>query len=392
MTVKIRALCVVTLLGATMWLAGCGHYACGTGFGDTTCASGTGGTGGTSSQLAFVYSMDDKAGQLAAVALDLGNSGTFAPIANWAAPPTLAPKGYDGGLVIVNKLYLYMPYSDGSLHGYTINPTTGALSVLSTTGLNLPPLVGSPIAEDPAGQFLFVGTASGVYALTVNPSTGAVAVVSGSPFASGIGQPVQMSTDGTGKYLYAMDGTNISEFSYDTTGALTNVGTVSSPMMMLASEPTGAYMLGITESNGAKTSTLDNNVYVFSIGTSGALSAQPTVVNTPQTPSYIVVSPGGTSVFTFNLDDLATGTQVEPIVEFTFAPTTGALTNPTASTTFLASIGKFDQTGQYMFVQGQEANAPEAGMLAISVTSAGGLSSTLPATGGGGAFAVTDEP
>jgi hypothetical protein len=395
MTVKVRALWVLALLGATMWLAGCGHYICGAGFGDTTCASGTGTTNGSSSQRAFVYFMDDHAGQMAAVAMDLDNSGTFAPIANWAPPPSLILKGHDGGMVIINKLYLYMPYSDGSLHGYTIDSTTGALSVSSTTALNLPSLVESPIAADPSGKFLFVGTASGVYALTVNSSSGAVALVNGSPFASGIGQPVQMSTDGTGKYLYAMDGTNISEFSYDSsTGALTNVGTVSSPMMMLASEPTGAYMLGITESNGAQSTTLDNNVYVFSIGTGGALSAQPTVVNTPETPSYIAVSPTGTLVLTFNLDDLTTSaTQEEPIVSFSFNASTGALTNPTPSTTFLSSVGKFDQTGQYIFAEGSETNQPAAGLLAISVSSTGGLSSGLPPTGSAGVtFAVTDEP
>lgn len=395
MTVKVRALTVMALLGATMWLAGCGHYVCGAGFGDTTCASNSTGTGGTSSQRAFVYFMDDKAGQMAAVALDLNNSGTLAPIPNWVTPPTLILKGYDGGMVIVNKLYLYMPYSDGSLHGYTIDGTTGALTVSSTTGLSLPSTVGSPIAADPSGKVLFVGTASGVYALTVDSTSGAVTVVNGSPFASGIGQPVQMSTDGAGKYLYAMDGTNISEFSYDSTsGVLTNLGTVSSPMMMLASEPTGKYMLGITESNGAESSTLDNNVYVFSIGTSGALSAQPTVVSTPETPSYIVVSPSGSLVYTFNLDDLSTSSTLEePIVGFTFDASTGALTNPAVSTTFLSSIGKFDQTGQYIFAEGSEVNSPAAGLLAIVVSSTGGLSSALSPTGSAGStFAVTDEP
>jgi len=395
MTVKVRALGVVALLGATMWLAGCGHYVCGAGFGDTTCASNSSSQNGSSSQRAFVYFMDDHAGQMAAVALDLNNSGTFAPIPHWVAPPTLVLKGYDGGMVIVNKKYLYMPYSDGSLHGYTIDATTGALSVSSTTSLNLPSLVSSPIAADPSGKFLFVGTASGVYALTVNSTSGAVTVVNGSPFPSGIGQPVQMSTDGAGKYLYAMDGTNISEYSYDSTsGVLTSVGAVSSPMMMLASEPTGKYMLGITESNGAQSATLDNNVYVFTIGTSGALSAQPTVVNTPETPSYIVVSPTGTLVFTFNLDDLSTSaTQAEPIVSFSFNASTGALTSPMPSTTFLSGLGKFDQTGQYIFAEGSETNQPAAGLLAISVSSTGGLSSGLPPTGSAGVtFAVTDEP
>ncbi len=394
MTVKARALSVFALLGAMMWLAGCGHYVCGAGFGDTTCASNSSSQNGSSSQRAFVYFMDDHAGQMAAVALDLDNSGTFAPIANWVAPPTLVLKGYDGGIVIVNKLYLYMPYSDGSLHGYTIDGTTGALSVSSTTALNLPSTVASPIAADPSGKFLFVGTASGVYVLTVNSTSGAVTPVNGSPFASGIGQPVQMSTDGAGKYLYAMDGTNISEYSYDSaSGALTNVGTVSSQMMMLASEPTGKYMLGITESNGAQSSTLDNNVYVFSIGTTGALSG-PTVVSTPETPSYIAVSPSGSLVFTFNLDDLSTSaTQAEPIVSFSFNASTGALTNPTPSTTFLSGLGKFDQTGQYIFAEGSETNQPAAGLLAISVSSTGGLSSGLPPTGSAGVtFAVTDEP
>jgi len=397
MTMKVRALLVAAVMATTMWLAGCGHYVCGAGFGDTTCSSngtGTGNQNGSASQRAFMYFMDDKAGQMAAVGLDVDNSGTFAPIANWVPPPTLTLNGSDGGMVIVNKTYLYMPYSDGNLYGYAINTTTGALSVASTTGLNLPPFVESPIAADPSGKFLFVGTAAGVYALSINTTSGALSLVTGSPFASGIGQPVQMATDGAGKYLYAMDGTNISEFSYSsTTGVLTSVGVLGSPMKMLAGEISGKYMLGITRSNGAGGTQLDNNVYVFSIGSSGALSSQPTIVSTSQTPSYIIVSPNGLLVYTFNQDDQSPTSPTEPIVGFSFSSSTGALTNPTTYSGFLSSIGKMDQTGQYIFAVGEETNATAAGALAIAVSGSGGLSSALPHTGAAGStFAVTDEP
>jgi hypothetical protein len=400
---KIQVGKVLIVLGAAMWLAGCDHYVCNSGatFGNTTCTSTstTTGTGNGIDGAVFAYFMDDTAGQLTAEAVNFDDSQTFATIGGWNPPPTVQERGYDGGLVIVNKSYLYMPYSDGNVYGYSINTTTAALTALTPVALNLPCCVGSPIAADPAGNFIFVGDVSGIYSIAVNSTTGALTVTNnGQPFAGSGLQPFYMATDGLGKYLYVADGTNVLSYSYNsTTGALTSVGTLAQePMKMLTGEPSGTYMFGITKSNGANGSSLDNNVYVFAIASNGALSV-PTAVSTPDTPSFITVSPnvenGSELVYTFNMDDDSTGaTGIEPIVEFPFNASTGALGTATPST-ILSTIGKFDQSGNFLIVVGQSSTSSEAGVLPLGVSSSGALSATLPNTGAAStSFAVTDEP
>jgi len=398
---KVRALLVSIVLLATMWLAGCGHYVCGATFGSSTCASSSNNNGGGLTGSVFVYFMNDRHGQMAALAVNLNNSQTFAPIANWVPPPSLCGQNacVDGGLVIVNKAYLYMPYADGNVYAYGINTTTAALSVLPSVNLNLPPYVSSPIAADPAGKYIFVGDASGIYVMSVG-STGTLTVTNGGlPFAATGVQPTYLTTDALGKYLYVTDGTNVASFSYSSsTGALISVGTVAAQgVTMFTSEPSGKYILGVAQANGAGGTALNNNLYVFPISSStGALGAA-TIVSTPQTPSFITVSPnvqsGSELVFTFNEDDNSTGpTPLEPILEFSFNPSTGTLGTPTTST-FLSSVGKFDQSGNFLIAPGQSSNTAEAGVLALEVSSTGALENNLPSTGQTSlSFAVTDEP
>ena len=212
-------------------------------------------------------------------------------------------------------------------------------------------------------------------------------------------QPTYLTTDALGKYLYVTDGTNVASFSYSSsTGALISVGTVAAQgVTMFTSEPSGKYILGVAQANGAGGTALNNNLYVFPISSStGALGAA-TIVSTPQTPSFITVSPnvqsGSELVFTFNEDDNSTGpTPLEPILEFSFNPSTGTLGTPTTST-FLSSVGKFDQSGNFLIAPGQSSNTAEAGVLALEVSSTGALENNLPSTGQTSlSFAVTDEP
>ncbi len=105
------------------------------------------------------------------------------------------------------------------------------------------------------------------------------------------------------------------------------------------------------------------------------------------------VENGSELVYTFNQDDSSTGlTSLEPIVEFPFNPSTGALGTPSTST-FLSSIGHFDQSGNFLIDAGQSATTNSAGVLALEVTTTGALENNLPSTGQASlSFAVTDEP
>jgi hypothetical protein len=213
--------------------------------------------------------------------------------------------------------------------------------------------------------------------------------------ATGLGAPQQMATDGLGKYLYAVDGTVIGQFSYDASGVLTSLGLFNSSadMAMLTGEPSGKWVLGVRAQVGQNGPT-DKNVYVFQIGSTGALaSATPT--STPFPPKYVVISPNDKFVYTFNEDDtdITNPTFLEPMVGLTFDSSTGALTNPTPFADVLSGIGHIDQSGQVIFAAGQSSVATAAGMIPVSVLSDGSLSASSSHAGlPSFSFAVTDVP
>ncbi|HZQ97042.1 MAG TPA: beta-propeller fold lactonase family protein [Candidatus Sulfotelmatobacter sp.] len=414
-----KILLIAASLLLAMVMAGCGTKGCSTATPGSTggtsggtaggasappgaCSLGSGGGGPTNSQRALVYFMVDDAGQIAGEGLNINSAGTFASLMNFV-PPQMPVAVTDGGVVIVGEKYLYVPLSNastGSVFGYSIDGATGALSPLNNSPYAVNGLQGtqSPfsIAADPAGNFVFVGDAAGITVFAVNPNDGSLTPVNTTP-VSGIGAPVQMATDGLGKYLYAVDGVSIAQFSYNSSGALTPLGSVTSSltdMAMMTGEPSGKWMLGVRAQVGQQGGALDLNVYVFAISSTGALtSAIPT--STPFPPTYVVVSPNDKFVYTFNEDDTSTtsSTFLQPIVGFTFNPTSGALTNATPFPDVLSKIGHMDQSGQVLIAAGQSAVTVAAGTVPITVLSDGTLSSSSSHAGlPSFSFAVTDTP
>lgn len=411
MAMKVRALLMVAVVcGATMWLAGCGHFVCHAGFGDTTCSNsntGTGtksqGGGGSASQTIFVYFLNDPDADMTADALDFNNSGKFAQIPGFVGPvldQSQSVYARDGGILVINKKFLYVSYSDGKLFGFTIDPTSASLTAIAGTPINLglPMNTMSPLAVDPAGNFVFVADATGVYAFSVNQTTGALTMVSGSPFPLSGLQPTSLTTDGLGKYLYATDGTEISQFSYNSsTGVLTSLGTLASGMNLLVSEPSGKFMLGSTVQLGL-TGPLDNNVYAFTISSTasaGSLTLTGSGFPTGEPPAWMAVTPDGKYLYTFNENmQNQQSPMYEAIQGFALAGLPSSLTPLTGSpfTTFDANFGRIDQSGSYMVINGAESNAPVAGTFPILIGSDGSLSSTFSATLSAGSFGITDEP
>ena len=113
---------------------------------------------------------------------------------------------------------------DNYLSGYSMNPTTGALT----------PVPGSPFATgagpfgviaDPTGRFVYVANeASGnVSGYAIDPSTGTLTAVANSPFTVGV-NPLAVTVDPMGRFAYVGFGTNIAAYTIDqVTGALTTV-------------------------------------------------------------------------------------------------------------------------------------------------------------------------
>jgi 6-phosphogluconolactonase (cycloisomerase 2 family) len=202
-----------------------------------------------------------------------------------------------------------------------------------------------------------------------------------------------------GKYVYALGGSTITAFSYTQAGALTAVQgspfTLTKGMARLAGESTGKFLVGITALDGS-TGTVDNSIYMFGITQSGASAGAPTALATTATvysPVFLAVSPNGKFVYTFNLNGTVGIAQPDPMEGYSIS-STGTLT-PIAGSPFQAldaSIGRFDQSGQYLFVQAVDAGIGGSFVYGADTT-LGVLTSTIPHLGfPSTSFAVTDAP
>jgi 6-phosphogluconolactonase (cycloisomerase 2 family) len=417
MKTKFRVLvALAAVVVGAMWLTGCDHYTCSKGatFGASSCtASGNGlGSGGNNStQTAFVFFEDTGAGQIAAEGLNVGNTGNFAPVSGFVVPQlpqTLQNNGAAfGGMVIVSKKYLYISYSANTgagpneIAGYSINPASGALTLIGTSI----PLGGAPflpaLAADPAGNFVFVsmGTEIGVYA--VNPNTGALTSVGTAPTLS---DPTQMTTDGVGKFLYALEGNSVAAFSYNTSGTLTSVP--NSPftftnngsqiaLNQISGEKSGNFLLGITAEDDPGGGFVDDNVYVLAISqttNAGALTLN-NAFNTGASPIFLAVSPAAEFVYTFNETFVSQQqTAVNPMQGYSIG-STGQLTLVTGSSQIFATRGMLDQSGTFIFAYVVDSNSLQLSTTPLAVGSDGSVSTTNFGNAGAlGPFVVTDEP
>jgi 6-phosphogluconolactonase (cycloisomerase 2 family) len=379
MAMRVRFVLSFVVLLSAMWLISCGHYVCGTTFGSSTCTPTGGGInqggGNNISVTAFVYFVDN--GGIAVEALNLADSQTFHPISNFVTPPGFV--GGEGASTVVNKQFLYIAGSS-VLNGFSIDGTTGALTPVPNSPYVIP---GLTIAADPQGRFLFVGGAGVINAFTINVD-GSLTLVTGSPFSNSNGTPTQIVTDSSGKYLYALNGSTIAEYSYNqTTGVLTSLGSpFSAGMSMVAAS--GSYLLGITGST--------SEVSVFTIGSNGALSGG-SQFPTTLAPIFLEVSPNGSFVYTFNQTDFSAQAPAQPMEGYSFSA--GALTAlPNSPFTGLnASLGRFDQSGEFLFSVQHISNTTESGEFAYAVDGSGTVSSNLPNyQAPNDMYAVTDAP
>src|ERR1700739_1617277 len=156
-------------------------------------------------------------------------TGTFSsPITIAGAPAGIDTKVYPGGT------FLYVSdFNSGSIFGYSIDRSSGALTTLAVSPFSFPGHTGNggPIAIDPAGKFLFNSNASGaIVSYTINSQTGFL-TPGAAPVVNDSNQPIYLLVEPMGKFLIASNhsdpsGRNYSVFSIDsTTGVLTAVST-----------------------------------------------------------------------------------------------------------------------------------------------------------------------
>jgi hypothetical protein len=400
MTKQARAVLVFTVALATMGLANCGVYNCSTddglSFSGGTCnssspssisgGSGSSGSGsGGSASAAFVFSVDTgsssggSSGSISGYTLNT-TANTLGATPSYTAPTAPANDG-GAGMVIAQKQYLYTAFaSAGQIYGWSIS-SSGILTAIS--GSPYPATFLSSFAgqaaqagmiTNPAGTMLFISAPglNDIYVFDIG-SGGALTPATGSPFPVPFG-PINLATDGQGKFLYAIDGSfsshtgsEIAAFAIQSSGtALTAVpGSpftgASYEMWQLEGEPTGQFLIGTSGNSAASgySGVDDDHLYVFSIVQSGANAGAIAAVSgspfaTQYSPFSIAVSPnsGGNLVYSFSINDSATA----------FNPPEGYSISSTGTLTALSgspfsglpsgsagSWGQFDQSGAFLF-------------------------------------------
>ena len=251
-------------------------------------------------------------------------------------------------IVATGARFLYSANNgDGTISAYTINLSTGALTVMG----------GSPYAAgtqpyelkvDPSGKFLYAvnENAGRVSAFSINSANGSLTAVPGSPFTVGT-LPESLTFDRLGAYLYVANVTssNISAFSINaTTGVLTAIS--GSPFVVAGTNPqpqsittAGKFVYVV---NGGT-----NNVAVFAVAEgTGALSAASTAT-AGTSPYSIAVDASGAVAYVANAGSLGSS-----ISAFTINSTTGALT-PNAGNPVAIQPGNYlsiDPLGKFLFV------------------------------------------
>jgi hypothetical protein len=216
-----------------------------------------------------------------------------------------------------------------------------------------------------------------------------------------------MTTDGLGNFLYFTDSTGShtgSEIAAYSIGSGGNLGVLSavagSPflgtnfdMWQVQGEPTGKYLIGTKGLSVSVNGVDDDNLYVFTIGPSGALSA-PALFPTTKSPFNLAaqLNAGGNLVDTFGSDVAGTFNPVESYV----LTSSGSLTLANGSPFVNAAVGdsgKFDQSGGLLFIYGGVFDGKTVVYTLTSFDVSGSSLTTPTATGTyGGYWVVTDAP
>jgi 6-phosphogluconolactonase (cycloisomerase 2 family) len=189
--------------------------------------------------------------------------------------------------------------SDGSVLAYTINPTTGALTLTGAiVGDNPSFCCFNSVVVDPSGKFAYVANGGGgsttLSMYTINATTGALTSIG--TIATG-GDPVSVAVDPAGKFAYVANSSsnNVSMYTINaTTGALTSAGTVAAGTqpVSVAVDPSGKFAYVANFSS--------NDVSMYTINaTTGVLTPVGTIA-AGQAPSSIAVHSSGKFAYVTN--------------------------------------------------------------------------------------------
>jgi 6-phosphogluconolactonase (cycloisomerase 2 family) len=240
--------------------------------------------------------------------------------------------------------FAYTGNQGGSLSGYSVDTSTGALTALN----GFPLIVGANptvVAVDPQNRFLFVGdiAASELHVFAINGSTGALSEISASPYAT-VKEPVSIAVDPSGTHVYvASQGSNsVGGFSLSATGPLAPIA--GSPFATSGTQDFGDDLVINTGGTFVYVQDL-GNIYAYSVSaSSGALMLAQTVAG-PSMGGGIALDPHGTYLY-------AVGSGTNSILAYSVNASTGQLT-PARSSPMVEQSGAYiisvSPTGQFAY-------------------------------------------
>jgi 6-phosphogluconolactonase len=297
----------------------------------------------------------------------------------------------DNSVTVSCATFLYVTNAaDNTLSAYSVDPTTGALTVIgapTATGASPHAIVGLDIG---AGErYVFVGNegSNDVSAFTVSPTTGALTAVPGSPFAAGT-DPQAMALYGS-LYVANVGSDTVSAYTIDAnTGALTPLVpatylTGKGPASIAIDYNGNAVFVFVANHGGS------NDISAFSMGDPATGVLTP-VAGSPfpagGNPLSLALGAGGKFLYSANPE-----TTNPSISGFSIDPITGAL-SPLSGSPFLLPVSHYmasDQTGSYLYVT---SGASIVGYAIDWTTGALTALPGFPVAAGANAYSVSVDP
>jgi len=348
MTMKVRALLVGMVMLAEMWLVGCGHYNCGTTFGNSSCSGGNGGLSqGGGGTVSGTYVLIADAGRISGEVLD-PTTGSFSitPGFGTVSVNTNNP----GDWMVLAGGHVYTGYTDiGAIYGWTVNGNGTVTAISTVQNLTAAYLLNDISAgtqamiANPNGTLLFAldqGTEEvNVYQIGTGGTLSSPSVIQ---LPSGF-KPYNLAIDGKGKYLYVSNivGSATTQVAaYSISGSTLTVvqgSPLNSSVQQMQGEASGTYMIG--------TSATDMNISVLKIQSDGTLGT-PILKGSTDFPVTVAVQPntGGNLVYAVDFNGDVEG--------FTLDASTGALNTVSGSPFGIGGVeAEFDPIGKYLFVE-----------------------------------------
>jgi 6-phosphogluconolactonase len=265
----------------------------------------------------------------------------------------------------VGKFAYTASNTDGTIYAYTINPSSGALTLV--TGSPYPDgTAPAAVSLAPNGLFAFSASDNGtkIHAFTINQTSGQLTEVAGSPFITGFvtgSSYPDIAVDPQSAHLYlasAGDG-EVAGFSINqTTGVLTALAGSPYPAGTNAGgipafSPSGNFLYVVDQN------TTGGGVFGYSINaTTGALTAIPgSPFAAGSDPTWISFTPNGNFAY-------ASNTGSSTITAYSVNATTGALTPLSPTSTFATDENPedltIDSSGTHIYVPMESGTAAGA--------------------------------